>query len=91
MSVLRLKEVLKEKEMSGKKLAEIVGITETSLSRIINGDQQPRFDLLLKIAQTLNVDIRELFHPTKENDTPLEDIQEAINILENLKKKYEKF
>lgn len=89
MSILRLKEVLKEKDISGKKLAEIVGITETSLSRIINGDQQPRFDLLLKIAQTLDVDIRELFHPTKENSTTLEDIQKAIDTLEKLKKDYE--
>ena len=89
MSVLRLKEILKEKNMSGKKLAEIVGITETSLSRIINNDQQPRFDLLLKIAQTLDVDIRELFHPTKESSATLEDIQKAIDILERLKKDLE--
>ena len=88
MSVLRLKEILKEKNMSGKKLAEIVGITETSLSRIINNDQQPRFDLLLKIAQTLDVDIRELFYPTKESTATLEDIQKAIDTLESLKKKY---
>jgi len=88
MSVLRLKEVLKEKGISGKKLAETVDITETSLSRIINGDQQPRFDLLLKIAETLDVDIRELFHPTKTQNTTLEDIQKAIDTLESLKKNY---
>ncbi|NAS32441.1 helix-turn-helix domain-containing protein [Flavobacteriaceae bacterium R38] len=85
MSVLRLKEVLKEKEVSGKTLAETVGITETSLSRIIKGDQQPRFDLLLQIAETLDVDIRDLFNPTKEDKTPKEALQEIINKLESIK------
>ncbi len=69
MSILRIKEILKEKKITGKELVERIGITETSLSRIIKGDQQPRFDLLLQIAETLDVDIRDLFIPTKEEHT----------------------
>ncbi|WP_046758801.1 helix-turn-helix transcriptional regulator [Kordia jejudonensis] len=88
MNILRLKEVLKEKEMTGKDLAEKVEVTPASISNIVQGNSFPKPELLLKIAQTLDVDIRELFHPTKENSTTLEDIQKAIDTLESLKKKY---
>lgn len=87
MNVLRLKEILRQKGMSGKSLAETVGITETSLSRIINGDQQPRFELLLQIAEALDVDIRDLFIPTKENENPTEALQKVIDELERIKGK----
>lgn len=88
MNILRLKEVLKEKEMTGKDLAEKVEVTPASISNIVQGNSFPKPELLLKIAETLNVDIRQLFHPTKENSTTLEDIQKAIDTLESLKKKY---
>lgn len=87
MSILRLKELLKEKGVSGKSLAESVEITETSMSRIINGDQQPRFDLLVNIANTLDVDIRDLFYPTKPIENPTEALQKVINELERIKGK----
>lgn len=89
MSILRLKEVLKEKEVTGKDLAEKVGLSETAMSNIVKGQSLPRQEVLLKIAQTLDVDIRELFHPTKENTATLEDIQKAIDTLERLKKDLE--
>lgn len=68
MEFLRLKELLKEKGMSGKTLAEKIGITETSLSRIIKGKQQPGFELLLQISNELGVDIRDLFNSTKNSN-----------------------
>ena len=82
-----MKELLKEKGVSGKSLAESVQITETSMSRIINGDQQPRFDLLVNIANTLDVDIRDLFYPTKEEANPTEALQKVIDELERIKGK----
>lgn len=69
MSVLRLKEVLKEKGISGKNLADSVGVSENTISFIATGKTQPRFDLLLQIAETLDVDVRDLFNPTKETET----------------------
>ncbi len=66
MSVLRLKDLLKEKEVTGKELAATVGVTENAISMIINNKRQPRFELLLQIAETLNVDIRDLFKPSKD-------------------------
>jgi len=69
MSVLRLKELLKEKGLTSKELSKKVGVSKTSISQIITENQQPRFELLLLIAKTLNVDVRELFIATKEYET----------------------
>ena len=66
--MLRLKELLREKGISGKELAEKLNVSENTVSFIANGKQQPRFELLKNIADVLEVDIRELFKSTKDND-----------------------
>lgn len=63
--VLRLKEVLKEKNVTGKELAEMLNLTETSVSRILNGTQYPKLETLLNISEALQVDIKDLFNSTK--------------------------
>jgi transcriptional regulator with XRE-family HTH domain len=87
MSVLRLKEILKEKEMSGKGLAEIVGVTQATISNISNGNHFPKPDLLLKIAETLDVDVKDLFNSTKTDKEPKAEMQRIINQLKTLKGK----
>ena len=69
MNVLRLKEVLKEKGISGKGLADTVGVTQPAISDIANNKSFPRPELLLQIAKTLDVDVRDLFNATKDNET----------------------
>jgi len=69
MNLLRLKDVLKEKSITGKELASKVNISETGMSNIVKGQSLPRQDVLLKIAEELNVDIRELFNQTKIKQT----------------------
>jgi len=87
MNILRLKELLKQKELSGKDLAEKVGVTPASISNIVQGNSFPKPELLLKIADTLDVDIRDLFIPTKENENPTEALQKVIDELERIKGK----
>ena len=62
MEILRLKEALKEKGVTGKELAEKVDVTENAISLIANGKRQPRFELLMDIANVLDVDLKELFN-----------------------------
>lgn len=69
MSILRLKEVLTEKGISGKDLAAKVEVTPASISNIVQGNSFPKPDLLIKIAEALNVDVRELLKSTRETDT----------------------
>lgn len=64
--MLRIKEILKEKGVTQVELAERIRITQVGLNRMINGN--PTAETLLKIAQALDIDIRELFVPTKEDD-----------------------
>ena len=69
MEILRLKEALKEKGVTGKELAEKVDVTENAISLIANGKRQPRFELLMDIANVLDVDLTELFKTTKETSS----------------------
>lgn len=69
MSALRIKEVLTEKGVTGKDLAGKVGLTETSISRIVKGDQYPKIETLIAIASALDVDVKDLFVSTKEAET----------------------
>lgn len=69
MSILRIKELIKEKSITGKELAEKVGISETAMSNIVKGQSLPRQELLIEISNVLDVDIRDLFHSTKETNT----------------------
>lgn len=70
MEILRIKELLKEKDVTGKDLAEKVGVSTVSMSNIVSGNSFPKPDLLLKIAEVLDVDVRELFVPTKTEISP---------------------
>lgn len=61
MTQIRIKDICTEKSISQKDLAEKIGISATSLSRIVTGDQKPSFDTLEKIAAALDVEIVDLF------------------------------
>ena len=69
MNLLRLKDVLKEKEVSGKALAERVEVSPQTISNIIQGSNFPKPELLKRIADELDVDIKDLFISTKENNS----------------------
>lgn len=66
-SMLRIDEILKEKNISNSEFATMIGVSETSASAFKSGKTKPKFDTLVKIAEVLNVDIRQLFKPTKGN------------------------
>lgn len=60
---LRIKEILKEKGLTQKELAQKMGVAEISLSRSING--APTLTTLEKIAAALGVEVSELFAPSR--------------------------
>jgi transcriptional regulator with XRE-family HTH domain len=51
----KLKEILEEKNISQKELASTLNIAPTTLSGYITNKRQPDFELVKKIAFTLNV------------------------------------
>ena len=62
----RIKEVLVIQGKSQVWLAEQLGKSTTSITAICNNKSQPHLKDLKKIAEILDVDIRDLLVPTKE-------------------------
>lgn len=58
----RLKVVLVENGKTGKWLAEQVGKNEATVSRWCSNKMQPSLDTLVRIAELLNVDPRQLIN-----------------------------
>lgn len=64
----RIKEMLKKKDISQKKLAEMTGITESAISHYIKGDRVPRGANLIKIAKALGTTADDLLSGDREMD-----------------------
>ena len=65
MNINRIKVVLAEKKRTNKFLAESLSVDPSQVSRWVTNRQQPNLETLLKIANALEVDIRELPQPSK--------------------------
>ncbi len=61
----RLKVVLAEKEKRNKWLAKELGKNQTTISQWCNNARQPSIETLAKIADILDVDIKQLLNSTK--------------------------
>lgn len=66
MELLRLKKLLSEAGITGKILADRTGVSQNTISNIVSGKNFPKPELLLKIAEVLDVDVRDLFNSTKD-------------------------
>ena len=60
--VLRLDEILKEKHIQQKDLAELLGVSKVSVSYWCNNLTNPSIDTLLNIAKVLEVKVSELIN-----------------------------
>lgn len=61
----RIKIVLAEKEKSAKWLAEQLEKDKSTVSRWCTNDMQPPIETFYEIASVLDMEVRELFVPTK--------------------------
>lgn len=66
MQLNRLKVVLAEKEVKNKQLAEALEKDESTISQWCTNARQPSLENLLRIANVLDIDIRELLNSSKE-------------------------
>jgi transcriptional regulator with XRE-family HTH domain len=83
MEVLRLKELMSQKGMSREDLANKVGVSMTTISNINSEKNLPTINLLLQIAEALDVDIREMFVPTKGNLVVQSEIEQARELIKS--------
>lgn len=78
----RIKELIKQKNISQEKLAEMVGIEPTALSNIVTGRNYPLIATLEKILEVLEVDFIEAFNFQHHNNN--ENLKAEIQqILDN--------
>lgn len=82
MEILRLKELMSQKGMSREELANKVGVSMTTISNINSEKNLPTIHLLLQIAEALDVDVREMFVPTKGNVVTQNEVDEAKDYIE---------
>ena len=62
MMLNRIKVVLAEKQRTNRWLAEQMGKSENTISRWCSNNSQPSLDMLVKVAELLNVDPRQLIN-----------------------------
>lgn len=63
----RVKIALVEQNKTGKWLAEQLDKNEATVSRWCTNESQPSLETLIKIAEVLSVDVRDLMVSTKKN------------------------
>lgn len=79
--MLRIKDILKEKALTQNELAEKLRVSQVALNKVINGN--PTIETLLKIANVLEVDVRDLIEPTTSTaTTPLYIKDDNGNLVE---------
>lgn len=81
MAILRLKEIMALKGISRDDLANKVEVSPTTISNISSEKNLPTIQLLIKIADVLDVDVRELFIPTKGTSVTQQEVEEAKVLL----------
>lgn len=64
----RIKEVLEQKGIKQTWLAEKLGKSYNMVNAYAKNRQQPRLETLMKIANILDVDVKELIISNKENN-----------------------
>lgn len=82
-NVLRLKEIMHEKGISRDALAQGMGVAPATISNISTGRVYPSVKFLLELAEYLDVDIREMFYPTKGKILSNYEIKQLREMLEN--------
>jgi transcriptional regulator with XRE-family HTH domain len=79
---MRLKELRKNSGFSQEELAEKVEISSKYLSRIEMGQHFPSIDTLVKFADVLNVELKDLFEFTHETPS-IRELKAILNSLLN--------
>lgn len=59
--MLRLEQIMNERKMTARELAELSNMSPVSISNILTGKSSPKVETITKFAQVLNVPVSALF------------------------------
>lgn len=75
----KVKELMKNQGINQKKLSQLSGITEASISRYLKGERIARLDIIINFAKALNVTTEYLLNDDEETELkPYQEIATAI-------------
>jgi transcriptional regulator with XRE-family HTH domain len=77
----KIKGIMAERGMSREELSNKAGVSMTTISNISTEKNFPTFQLLLQLAEALDVDVREMLVPTKGNLVVQSEIEEAKDLI----------
>ena len=73
-----LKQLRTEKSLTQEKLAEIIGVSNRSVSRWENGNTMPDFDLLIELAKFYDVSIDEIMDGRRKEENMDKQTEETL-------------
>lgn len=73
-----LKELRNEKELTQAELAEMLGVTNRSVSRWENGVTMPDFDLLIELAKKYDVEVMEILDGERKDNSMDKQTEELL-------------
>lgn len=79
---LRIKDILSDKNMTSKELAEKMGKAPQYVSNIINGGKGASISTLIEVAKALDVEFRDLFAAT--NVSPNSEVNGYVKVKGNI-------
>ena len=75
----KVKQLMKNQGINQKRLSQLSGITEASISRYLKGERTARLDIIINFAKALNVTTEYLLNDDEEtNLKPYQEIATAI-------------
>ena len=72
MFQIRLKELREVRKLSQAKLADALGVRQSTVAMWENGKNKPEFDTLTRIADFFNVSVDDLLNKTETKKAPVE-------------------
>ena len=73
-----LRECRKEKGITQEQLAEMIGVTNRSVSRWENGSNLPDLDILIEMADYYDVELRELLDGERKSEKMNKELEETV-------------
>lgn len=80
MSKLRVKELLKEKGITGREFSTQIGMTEVGLYKMLSDSGNPPLKRLNDIATALNVDLIDLFERSEQTNLKCPHCGNDLNV-----------
>lgn len=73
-----LKSLRKEKGLTQEKFAEIVNVSNRTVSRWENGNNMPDLDILIEISDFYEIELRELLDGERKNEKMNKELEETV-------------